>query len=211
MNVKQIKYSTDNLGYLLFSSLDKSTQPEGMAIDAGNVEQTLIFAQKNNIHIKYITNTHAHYDHTPGNTELLDKTNAEFIDCKNIRTDQNFYLNNEKVLLLPTPGHTEDSITFQADDFLITGDTLFNGTVGNCFSGDLRSFHKSLKRLITRPLHTKVYGGHDYVIESMNFARTIEIDNPDIDTYIKHYNLDLVVSTIADELRVNPFILISSL
>ncbi len=206
MDVKQIRYSTDNLGYLIFSHSDQSGKSEGMAIDAGNVEQTLNFAQKNDITIKYVTNTHAHYDHTPGNTEILNKTKAEFIDCKGILADKNYYLNNEKVILFPTPGHTKDSITFQADDFIITGDTLFNGTIGNCFSGDLRSFHKSLKRLITLPLDTKVYGGHDYVIESMSIARTIEKDNLDINSYIKRYNPDLIISTIADELKVNSYI-----
>ncbi len=206
MNVKQIRYSTDNLGYLVYSRSGQSGNSEGMAIDAGNVEQTLSFAQKNDITIKYVTNTHAHYDHTPGNNELLKKSKAEFIDCKGILADKNYYLNNEIILLFPTPGHTKDSITFKADNFIITGDTLFNGTIGNCFSGDLRSFHKSLKRLITLPLETKIYGGHDYVMESMNMARTIENNKSDIDNYIKQYDPNLIISTIEDELKVNPYI-----
>ena len=28
---------------------------------------------------------------------------------------------------------------YAADNFLITGDTLFNGTIGNCFTGDFNA------------------------------------------------------------------------
>ncbi len=85
MFCKQFKYSTDNLGYLIYSI------KEGTAIDAGAVKDILAFAKKNNIHIKYITNTHSHYDHTPGNKTLLKKTNAKFIDCTKIKSDQSFF------------------------------------------------------------------------------------------------------------------------
>ncbi len=40
-----------------------------------------------------------------------------------------------EIEVLDTPGHTDDSLSFSVDGCLITGDTLFNGTVGNCFSG----------------------------------------------------------------------------
>ena len=88
-----------------------------------------------------------------------------------------------------TPGHTEDSVTFKADDFLVTGDTLFNGTIGNCFSGDLNAFFTSLKRLISLPGHMKIYAGHDYVMDSMKMAAIIEKNNPYFAEYIKKYKL----------------------
>ena len=59
---------------------------------------------------------------------------------------------------------------------------------------------------MTLPLHTKVYGGHDYVMESMSIARTIENENPDIDQYIRQYDPNLIVSTLEEELKVNPYI-----
>ncbi|MCK5163143.1 MAG: MBL fold metallo-hydrolase [Desulfobacula sp.] len=200
MFIHQFKYSNDNLGYLVYST------SEGIAIDAGAVEDTLAFAQNNNIHIKYITNTHSHYDHTPGNQALLEKTRAQFIDCKEIKSDQTIHLDHEILKIFYTPGHTDDSVTFKADDFLVTGDTLFNGTIGNCFSGDLNAFFQSLKRLISLPKNTRIYGGHDYVIESMEIAKTIEKDNPHIEEYIKKYNPGLIVSTLDDELKSNPYI-----
>lgn len=200
MNIRQFKYSSDNLGYLVYSTT------EGIAIDAGGVKEILAFAKKNNIHIKYITNTHSHHDHTSGNQVMLEKTDARFIDCRQIKSDKTLHLDHEIIEVFHTPGHTDDSITFKTDEFIITGDTLFNGTIGNCFSGDLRGFFQSLKRLIALPKTTKVYGGHDYVIESMKIAKTIEKDNPYIPEYVQRYNPKLIVSTLDDELKANPYI-----
>ena len=200
MNVQQFQYASDNLGYLVYS------KREGVVIDGGGVEDILAFAHKNQIHIKYVTNTHSHHDHTPGNEALLKKTTAQFIDCRQIKSDQTLHLDDEILEVFYTPGHTDDSITFKADGFLVTGDTLFNGTVGNCFSGDLKGFFQSLKRLISLPKNTKVYGGHDYVIESMKMAKIIEKDNPHIEEYIKKYHPRLIVSTLKDELKANPYV-----
>ena len=200
MNIKQFRYSADNLGYLVYST------SQGIAIDAGGVEEILAFSKKSKIHIKYITNTHSHHDHTSGNQALLQRTTAQFIDCTQIKSDQTIDLDHEILEVFHTPGHTDDSVTFKADDFLITGDTLFNGTIGNCFTGDLKGFFQSLKRLISLPKDTKVYGGHDYVIESMKMARIIEKDNPYIGEYLKIYNPDLIVSTLEDELKANSYV-----
>jgi hydroxyacylglutathione hydrolase len=200
MNIKQFKYSSDNLGYLIYSAT------EGVAIDAGCVEEILAFTEKNNIFIKYITNTHSHPDHTTGNQALLQRTTAQFVDFRQIKSEKSITLDYETLEVFLTPGHTDDSVTFKADDFLITGDTLFNGTVGNCFSGDLKGFFQSLKRLISLPKNTRVYGGHDYVIESMKMAKIIEKDNPHIEEYLKKYDSGLIVSTLEDELKTNPYV-----
>ncbi|MFA5903551.1 MAG: MBL fold metallo-hydrolase [Desulfobacula sp.] len=200
MFIRQVKYSKDNLGYLVYST------SEGIAIDAGRVEDILSFAEKNHIRIKYVSNTHSHQDHTSGNSALLEQTDALFIDCKQIHSDQIIKLDQEILEIIHTPGHTEDSVTFKTNEFMVTGDTLFNGTVGNCFTGDLKSFFSSLKRLISFSGHIKIYGGHDYVIESMEIAKTVEKDNSDIGEYLKKYDPLLIVSTLDEELRANPYI-----
>jgi hydroxyacylglutathione hydrolase len=200
MFIKQFKYAADNLGYLVYS------ENTGVAIDAGAVEDILAFADKNSIDIKYITNTHMHYDHIPGNDRMLKQTGAEFIDCAGIKSDQVISVDEETLEVFPTPGHSNDSVSFKADDFMVTGDTLFNGTIGNCFSGDLNAFFLSLKRLIAFPGSTKIYAGHDYVMEAMEIARSIEKNNPDIETYINNYDPSYIVSTLDDELKVNPFL-----
>ncbi|MFH2093624.1 MAG: MBL fold metallo-hydrolase [Pseudomonadota bacterium] len=200
MLIKQFKYSADNLGYLVYST------SQGVAIDAGAVNEMLAFAKDKGIHIKYVTNTHSHHDHTCGNQDLMAKTNARFVDCKTILSDQIFKLDDQSLEVFPTPGHTLDSVTFVADDFMVTGDTLFNGTVGNCFTADLSAFFQSLKRLMSYPETMSVYAGHDYVLESMKYAKIIEPDNVFIEQFLAHYSPDKVVSTLADELKVNPYL-----
>jgi len=200
MRIKQFRYSADNFGYLVFSGT------QGVAIDGGNPGDIIDFAKDQGVVIKYVTNTHFHQDHTGGNTALIEKTDAEFLDCQTVKERQKITLNAEILEILPTPGHTKDDVCFKADDFLVTGDTLFNGTVGNCFSGDLSRFFRSLKILLSFPKETKIYAGHDYVQESLKFAATIESDNPDIKAYFLTYDPRLVVSTLADELRVNPYL-----
>lgn len=200
MLIEQFRYSTDNLGYLVFAGT------QGIAIDPGNPGPILDFARENEIDIRYVTNTHFHEDHTQGNGEMIEKTDARFLDCRRVGEGQVITLEGERLEIIPTPGHTMDCVCFRASGFLVTGDTLFNGTVGNCFSGDLGSFFRSLKILLSFPGETKIYGGHDYVVESMKVAAAMEEDNPDIESYLRHYDPALVVSTLTDELRVNPYI-----
>ena len=200
MQIQQFRYSADNLGYLVFS------EKTGVAIDAGAVTDMTNFTQKNHITIAYVTNTHLHHDHISGNDQMLEKTGAVFLDCKNFSDKQKIQVGRETLTVLTTPGHTRDSVCFAADDFLVTGDTLFNGTVGNCFSGDLEAFYHSLKKLTAFAGHTKIFAGHDYVAESLETAEAIDPDNPDIRQYKEKYDPVLVVSTLKDELLVNPFL-----
>ncbi len=200
MEIKQFRYLSDNLGYLIYSG------SRGVAVDGGAVDQILLFCNENGIEIKIVTNTHSHHDHVTGNRDLLKKTKARFVDCRQIDSDQTLEVGDEHLEVFPTPGHTSDSICFAGPGFLVTGDTLFNGTVGNCFSGDLKAFYRSLKRLTAYPESTKIYAGHDYVQDSMKYAKIIEPDNPYIDRFSAQYSRDPVVSALADELKVNPYI-----
>jgi hydroxyacylglutathione hydrolase len=105
-----------------------------------------------------------------------------------------------------TPGHTSDSVVFAADDCLVTGDTLFNGTVGNCFSGDLKAFYRSIRLIMSYPGTTRIYAGHDYVAASLAFARHLTPDNAAIDAYADRYDRHHVTSTLDDERAVNPYL-----
>lgn len=200
MQIEQFTYSNDNLGYLLFSDT------EGLAVDAGAADDIVGFAQKKGIRITHVTNTHTHQDHVCGNRQILEKTGAAFLPCGDLTAGQKISLDHEAVEVLVTPGHSHDSVCFAADGFLVTGDTLFNGTVGNCFTGDLDTFFTSIRTLLAYPGHYQVYAGHDYVRESMDIAGRIDPDNTDIDAYLAAYDPKRVVSTLADELRVNPYI-----
>ncbi len=200
MQIKQFRYSTDNFSYLLYGS------QSAMAIDAGAVDSILSYVKDLNLHLQYLTNTHMHPDHVSGNREILERTDADFLDNQTLRKQKTILLDNETIQVFHTPGHTEDSMIFHTDGHIISGDTLFNGTVGNCFTGDLKAFFSSIKLIFDLPETTIVYAGHDYVRYAIQFARTIDPDNPELDRFLSKYDPYHVFSTLADELKVNPYV-----
>lgn len=200
MKVKQFRYAFDNLGYVVYA------QREAIAIDGGAVEQIHAFIREHGLILTFATNTHSHADHTNGTWELAKKMNATYRDHKTIAKTGKIFLENQEIKVLHTPGHTSDSVCFYTGSFLIAGDTLFNGTVGNCFSGELDQFLKSIKLLLSYPDDTILYAGHDYVKASIAVAKQFEPHNPDLDRYLKAYDPDHVRSTLADERKVNPYL-----
>jgi hydroxyacylglutathione hydrolase len=200
LNIEQFRYG-DNLAYLVYE------KTESMAIDGGAWQEIISFLETNNLTLKFVTNTHQHYDHTSGNEHLLRKTKAKFLNPSTLADNQEILIEGEAVIVYRTPGHTKDSICFYTGNNLITGDTIFNGTVGNCFSGDQKSFYLSIKRLMTLPDKTKIYAGHDYIRDSIAFAKHLEPDNnKDIDRFWNSYEPDHVYSTLADERKINPYL-----
>ena len=200
MNVKQFPYASDNFGYLIYGKTD------ALAIDGGAVNDILSFVERTDLRLKWVTNTHGHGDHTTGTRQLLDASKADYLDYKTFKEGDEFEIEGEKIVVYRTPGHTADSVTFHLENILITGDTLFNGTVGNCFSGDLKGFYQSIKKLMALPDDTIVYAGHDYVNDSIAVAKRLEPDNPDIDRFLDKYNKAHVRSTLADERKINPYV-----
>lgn len=200
MNIQQFRYAADNLSYLVYG------ENEAMAIDGGAVEEILDTIGALGVPLKFITNTHAHPDHTSGNQALLERSDAILCDHNVLAREGHIVLEDETINIYHTPGHTTDSVTFYANNCLITGDTLFNGTVGTCFSGDLKAFHSSIRQLLKLPGDTMVYAGHDYVEYAMAFARLVEPDNKDIDRYLEAYTPEHVFTRLEDELKVNPFL-----
>ncbi len=177
-----------------------------MAIDGGAWKEILSFLKLNNLALKFVTNTHSHYDHTSGNDRLLKATHANFLNSSALTDNDKIIIDGESVVVYQTPGHTDDSVCFHTGNILITGDTLFNATVGNCFSGNQKNFYLSIKRLMALPDDTKIYAGHDYILDSLAFARHLEPGNKDIDRFWNSYDRDHVYSTMLDERQINPYL-----
>ncbi len=200
LTIRQFRYSSDNLAYVIHG------HREAMAVDGGATEEILSYLSEKGLELTLVTNTHEHPDHTPGNSRLLGETGAEAVKPLEAAAKKQIRIENETIRIYHTPGHSLDSVTFHVDSRIITGDTLFNGTVGNCFTGDLEAFHRSIQKLMSLPGETVVYAGHDYVTYAMAFARIVEPDNPDIDRFLKSYDPAHVFSTLEDEKRVNPYL-----
>ena len=201
LNIEQFRYGTDNFAYIIYG------KKQAMAIDGGAFKEILSFLKSRNLTLTFVTNTHSHYDHTSGNDHLVKETGADFLKSSILQDNQQIIIDGEKVAVYHTPGHTDDSVCFHTGNFLISGDTLFNGTIGNCFSGNQKNFYLSIKRLMTLPDETIIYAGHDYVNASLAFALHLEPDNRDIESFRKTYNSEIVIySTMAQERKINPYL-----
>ena len=200
LNVEQFRYDADNFGYLIYG------KREAIAVDGGAWQEILDFLKSNSLELTIVTNTHGHFDHTSGNDELRKLTKAKFLDFTELPDNKEIPIDGENISVYRTPGHTADSVCFYTGSALISGDTLFNGTIGNCFTGDLKSFFLSIKRLMVLPDETVIYAGHDYIKDSLAFARRLEPGNKDIDGFLNSYDSNQVYSTMADERRINPYL-----
>jgi len=199
VEVHQFRYGVDNLAYMI------SDAGDALVVDGGAAEEILRYASAGPLRIRYVSNTHRHGDHTPGNDRILEQTGAAYLPPERFRESERVPLGKDEVVVIRTPGHTRDSICFRTDRYLIGGDTLFNGTIGNCFSGDLDTYFATVKKLMALPPETVVYAGHDYVRDSIAFAKSLEPDSRYLNFFLQQYDPNHVFSTIADELRINPY------
>ena len=200
LKIKQFFYGGDNLGYLLYAGT------HALAIDGGAVDDIMGFVRQKGLTVEKVTNTHGHGDHTTGTRQLAKAAGAVHLDHRRFADGEPITLAGETVTVRLTPGHTADSVTFAADGCLVTGDTLFNGTVGNCFSGDVKAFYRSICLLMGYPGATRIYAGHDYVEASLAFAWHLTPGNRAIDAYADRYDKTHVTSTLDDERAVNPYL-----
>jgi len=200
MQIKQFRYGADNLGYLVYG------EKSAAAIDGGAAQAILSFLAAHNLKLAHVTNTHSHMDHLVGNQALLNQTDARYLDFDALMANPEIEIDGQFLRLMHTPGHTRDSVCFYFEGVLISGDTLFNGKVGRCFTGDVEGFFQSIQKILAFPEDTRVYAGHDYVEEYMGFARALEPDNPHIDRYLAEYDPAHVCATLGEEKQVDPFL-----
>ncbi len=200
LKVRQFRYGADNLAYLVYGS------ESAVAVDGGAGAEILGFLKTHGLTLRDVANTHDHRDHTLGNETLLAASGARLLSGAELSDGAAVTLEGSKIRVIHTPGHTNDSRVFYTGEALIAGDTLFNGTIGNCFSGDLEGFYESIRKLMTLPDGTIIYAGHDYIRDSMAFARYLEPGNPEIDVFLANYNPNHVFSTLAQEKRMNPYL-----
>lgn len=79
--------------------------------------------------------------------------------------NQTFHLGKLSFTALHTPGHYYDSITYQLESVLFTGDTLFVGRTGRVISArsNIEKLYDSIYNIIlTLPKNIRIYPGHDY-------------------------------------------------
>jgi len=148
-------------------------------------------AQKLDLQIEVILLTHSHWDHIAEASLLKEMIQAPvFIhneDAENLKhpgsdqlplffpikaTQPDAFLQDKQIIVvgeleievIHTPGHTPGGVCFYLSNqkTLLSGDTLFKGTIGNLNFPTARPelMWVSLKRLAELPKDTKVFPGH---------------------------------------------------
>jgi hydroxyacylglutathione hydrolase len=173
MIIKQIATGyMDNFSYIVGCENTR----RALVIDPGSdVERIVSEAEKENLEIVTIVNTHGHGDHTAGNAKLKSLTGAKIViheldgdrypgaDAL-LSAEETLQLGDITFDVIHTPGHTPGGICLHAQGNLFTGDTLFVGDSGrtDLAGGDRPTMGKSICRLMELPDHTVVWPGHDY-------------------------------------------------
>ncbi|MBO5873064.1 MAG: MBL fold metallo-hydrolase [Clostridia bacterium] len=139
---------------------------------------------------KYILLTHCHFDHIAAAGRLRDETGVpiyvhrldfDAVSDPNINlsgifgfpidsfsADKSLYdgdtlsAGQEEIRVIQTAGHTAGSVCYMVGDVLISGDTLFENSIGRTDfpTSDVTQMKNSLDRLCRLPDETKVYSGH---------------------------------------------------
>ena len=146
-----------NVNTYLLTDMDSK---ESVIIDLGGDYTPIIKdVEQMGSKIKFILNTHGHFDHIIGEGEFqkkypdipiymhkkdvfhLDKMQEEVnmwgfsekactIKMKFIDEDSELHIGMHKIKILYTPGHSEGSLCFYTDNKLFSGDALFQRSIG---------------------------------------------------------------------------------
>ena len=221
MKIQIIKCLQDNYSYLIIDE----TNLNACVVDPSESEPIINFVESNNINLKYILNTHHHFDHVGGNIELKKKYNLSVVGFKNDKDripeidilvdDQNIWKKgNFQAKIYHIPGHTSGHIAFHffREKKIFTGDTLFSLGCGRIFEGTYEQMFSSLNKIKELPKDTEIYCGHEYTLQNANFCIANDSKNLKLKKKIIKVkekikkNLPSVPTTLEEEIDCNIFL-----
>lgn len=155
-----------------------SNNDESIIIDpSGELGKIEDYINKNRLRINAVLITHYHYDHVGALEEIIKKYRPRIYDYKTIGK---FKEANLKFTVIPTKGHSDDSVSFLFENTkdMFVGDFIFEGSIGRM---DLEG------------------GSEDEMAYSLNMIRNFD---KQIKLYPGHGN----ITTLEKELKNNPYL-----
>ncbi len=163
----------------------------------GSPEFLLSEIERRGLSLKAVLLTHGHCDHTAAVAALAKETGCEVYiyeldrkmlsdkrlnladyimggdyeccrsEVKTVAEGDDLTFGEVTFSVLHTPGHTEGSVCYLAEDILFTGDTLFCGSMGRTdFAGGSAVRMKcSLNRLKSMDRELQIYPGHGEITD----------------------------------------------
>jgi hydroxyacylglutathione hydrolase len=178
-----------------------------------------------------IFNTHHHHDHVGGNPQLLEQfpeatVYGGSLDKGRIPGQRVFLQDGDRVSfgqctaeVFFVPGHTRAHVAYYfpptaTDDMgnLFCGDTLFSGGCGRLREGTPAQMVESLSKLRNLPDHTCVWCAHEYTLNNLRFALTVDQNNADLQARfaevkkLRDRNESTIPAILGIEKRTNPFL-----
>lgn len=169
---------------------DEATR-EAIVVDPGDEPDRILDEIKSNdLKVNTVICTHAHFDHVGASGDIKKATGARILihkedlqvydtakdqaavwgfDIDDIPQPDGFVdegdeiqVGNLKFKVMHTPGHSPGALCLYGEGIVITGDTIFAGSVGRTDfpGGSTEKLRESFKRLLGLPDDTKVYAGH---------------------------------------------------
>jgi hydroxyacylglutathione hydrolase len=180
---------SDNFGALIHDPATGATA----AIDAPEAAPVIAALEREGWTLTDILVTHHHADHVQGIGELKQKYRCRVtaphdkaapiadVDVR-VKEGDTVKVGNLIARVLETPGHTLDHISyvFDSEKALFAADTIFSIGCGRVIEGTYPMMWESLLKLRALPDDMRLYCGHEYTQSNVNFALTIEPDNPDL-------------------------------
>jgi len=221
MRVEIIPCLQDNYSYLIIDDSNNSA----CVVDPSEATPIINFLENKNINLKYILNTHHHFDHIGGNKDLKKKFGSIVVGFKEdsnripgidvlLEDSQIWKAENFIAKIIHIPGHTLGHICFNffQEKLVFTGDTLFSLGCGKIFEGTYVEMFESLNKIKSLPKETKIYCGHEYTLNNAKFCIKHDPDNLNLQKKIEQIKkqievgLPTIPSTINDELDCNIFL-----
>lgn len=205
---------------------------QAIIVDAGDAAPVLDFLTQHHLSLSQLWITHHHNDHIGGASELAHQfpeavvyAHANIhplINVTNLQAvGEGSVLNawGHNVEVWQTAGHTENHIAYLLtwDNRLniFCGDTLFRAGCGRVFTGTIDELYASFDRF--NELHdadTLFYPAHEYTLSNLKFAQSVAPTNVDIqaaidsDSQKRAQGLPTLPTSLAEERKINPFMMI---
>jgi hydroxyacylglutathione hydrolase len=192
-------------------------------VDPGDAEPVLAYLRQHRLSLASILITHHHHDHIGGVVELLNQYDVpvysppgQMLDFPYLPVADGDRIHlaalSLSLTVIGVPGHTANHVAYYGGNSLFCGDTLFGCGCGRIFDGSCEALHASLAKLAQLPDATRVYCAHEYTLDNINFALSLDPGNAALrarqvaDQERIAQGLPTIPSTIALEKATNPFL-----
>ncbi|MCT7948191.1 hydroxyacylglutathione hydrolase [Ancylothrix sp. C2] len=195
MEIYRLAALSNNYIFLLYDSQENIAAVVDPAVASSVLEQLKSLGAE----LVAIFNTHHHSDHVGGNAELMQhfplvRVYGGAEDRGRIPGQQVFLQEGDFVefagrtaRVFFVPGHTKAHIAYYFPPLageemgdLFCGDTIFAGGCGRLFEGTPAQMVDSLSRLRALPDNTRVWCAHEYTLNNLRFALTVDTANPQL-------------------------------